>query len=179
MQIRHTNLYGKHPPSRLLSGSHGLPIMEMTVAGTAQDLHLIPFYAPTAPPTHHQIGCKGTKKMADSAIFPSFCVKSSKRPPGRARRSYGQENSFPGARNFLAPSRLGRFPGQQNSRDNEVKRLADEDEQKADGQQGGGTAETIDERVIDVGERRDGACHDAIDGGYHSQSEGYQGNEAG
>ena len=36
----------------------GLSIMEMTVAGTAQDLHLIPFYALVETPAHHHIACK-------------------------------------------------------------------------------------------------------------------------
>jgi len=34
--------------------------MEMTVAGTAQDFHLIPFYALVETPAHHQIGDKGS-----------------------------------------------------------------------------------------------------------------------
>jgi hypothetical protein len=35
----------------MLSGFDGLSIMEMTVAGTAQDLHLIPFYAHGGTPS--------------------------------------------------------------------------------------------------------------------------------
>jgi hypothetical protein len=42
----------------MLSGFDGLSIMEMTVAGTAQDLHLIPFYcmgeSPSASPIRLQ-----------------------------------------------------------------------------------------------------------------------------
>jgi len=42
----------KSPPSQgSLSGFDGLSIMEITVAGTAQDLHLIPFYAQGGTPS--------------------------------------------------------------------------------------------------------------------------------
>ena len=43
--------------------------MEMTVAGTAQDFHLIPFYALLNQQLHHQIGCKGTNKWGKDKIF--------------------------------------------------------------------------------------------------------------
>ena len=42
----------------------GLSIMEMTVAGTAQELHLIPFYALVETPAHHHIACKDNVNQA-------------------------------------------------------------------------------------------------------------------
>ena len=52
----------KSPPSQAVAQwlLFGLSIMEMTVAGTAQDFHLIPFYALVETPAHHQIGDKGS-----------------------------------------------------------------------------------------------------------------------
>jgi hypothetical protein len=57
--------------------------MEMTVAGTAQDSHLIPFSCLGETPQHHQIVCKGSanraknqKKMEISFVFPRCSVLS-------------------------------------------------------------------------------------------------------
>ena len=53
------------PPSKggVRGGSvawYELTIMGMTVAGTAQDLHLIPFSCTDETPVHHHFGCKDT-----------------------------------------------------------------------------------------------------------------------
>ena len=42
--------------------SSGLTIIGITVAGTAQVFHLIPFYCADETPAHHHFGCKGTNK---------------------------------------------------------------------------------------------------------------------
>jgi hypothetical protein len=49
--------------------SVGLSIMEMTVAGTAQDSHLIPFSCTDEPPAHHHIGYKGTQLILIAKLF--------------------------------------------------------------------------------------------------------------
>ena len=46
-----------------------LSIMEMTVAGTAQDSHLIPFSCTDEPPAHHHIGYKGTQLILIAKLF--------------------------------------------------------------------------------------------------------------
>ena len=46
-----------------------LSIMRMTVAGTAQDLHLIPFSCKDETPMHHQFGCKGTQYFKNMQLF--------------------------------------------------------------------------------------------------------------
>jgi hypothetical protein len=40
--------------------SSGLTIIGITVAGTAQVFHLIPFYCADETPVHHHFGCKDT-----------------------------------------------------------------------------------------------------------------------
>ena len=49
--------------------SVGLTIMRMTVAGTAQDSHLIPFSCADETPVHHHFGCKGTQYFIYMQFF--------------------------------------------------------------------------------------------------------------
>ncbi len=44
--------------------------MGMTVAGTAQDSHLIPFSCTDETPMHHHFGCKGTHYFIYMQFFP-------------------------------------------------------------------------------------------------------------
>ena len=47
----------------------GLIIMGITVAGTAQDLHLIPFSCTDETPAHHHFGCKDTHYFINMQYF--------------------------------------------------------------------------------------------------------------
>lgn len=62
-------LSSKSLPSRLLSGFDRLFIMRITVAGTAQDSHLIPFSCTDETPVHHQFGCKDTHYFINMQLF--------------------------------------------------------------------------------------------------------------
>ena len=54
--------------------SFGLNIMGITVAGTAQDSHLIPFSCTDETPMHHHFGCKGTHNFIYMQFFPDKIV---------------------------------------------------------------------------------------------------------
>ena len=46
--------------------------MGMTVAGTAQDSHLIPFSCTDETPMHHHFGCKDTHYFIYIQLFPQI-----------------------------------------------------------------------------------------------------------
>jgi hypothetical protein len=56
-------------PTTLSVASFGLTIMGMTVAGTAQDFHLIPFSCTDETPVHHHFGCKDTHYFISMQFF--------------------------------------------------------------------------------------------------------------
>jgi hypothetical protein len=53
----------------IVSGLFGLTITGMTVAGTAQDSHLIPSSYTDETPAYHHFDCKGTHYFQKNANF--------------------------------------------------------------------------------------------------------------